>query len=176
VNTKPQETEIHKNRENLVVRNSADSRSKIETTRVRNQIENRNEKLETKSRERNRSGVRIPLEKNYDAKMRNSKQRVEREIGPGFESHWRKVMNYDANQTKLTLSEEARTGVRNPNGVSHRTTYDPPHNKEVGTGVRNPNGFSHEKTYYILPIIGNRGPGFETHMVFSTDLQHGNAQ
>ena len=49
-NTKPQETEIHKNRENLVVRNSADSRSKIETTRVRNQIENRNEKLETKSR------------------------------------------------------------------------------------------------------------------------------
>jgi len=83
VNTKPQETEIHKNRENLVVRNSADSRSKIETTRVRNQIENRNEKLETKSRERNRSGVRIPLKKNYDEKMRNSKQRVEREIGPG---------------------------------------------------------------------------------------------
>jgi len=91
VNTKPQETEIHKNRENLVVRNSADSRSKIETTRVRNQIENRNEKLETKSRERYRSGVRIPLKQNYDEKMRNSKQRVEREIGPGFESHRRKA-------------------------------------------------------------------------------------
>ena len=142
-----QGTEIHKNHRNFVVRNSADSRSQTGPIMVRNQVENRNEKLEPKSSERDRTGVRIPLEKNYDTKMRNSKRRVERESGPGFESHWRKVMNYDANQTKWTHSEEARTGVRNPSSVSHRTTYDPPHNKEVGTGVRNPNGFSYEKAY-----------------------------
>ena len=106
VNTKPQGVEIHKNHENFVIRNPADLTSQIETTEVRNQIENRTEKIETNNRERNRTGVRIPLEK---------------------------ICN--ANQTRRTHNEETRTGVRNPNGISHRTTYDPPHNRKEETGV-----------------------------------------
>ena len=66
VNTKPQGTEIHKNHGNFVVRNSADLTSQIETPEVRNQIENRNEKIETNNRERNRTGVRIPSKKSYE--------------------------------------------------------------------------------------------------------------
>ena len=84
-------------------------------------------------------------------------------------------MNYDANQTKRTSSEEARTGVRNPNGESHRTMYDPPIIKRWGPGFE-PQTVFHMKKHTIPPITGSRGTGFETHMVFSTDLQHGNAQ